>query len=54
MPGEFYRLGIVYIYNNGQLSNVYNIRGHELNTVNNKTQPNRNSYYSDIPWHEKF
>ena len=31
MPGEIYRLGIVYIYNNDSTSAVYNLQGDQLN-----------------------
>ena len=30
MPGEIYRFGIVYIYNNDSVSSVYNLRGNKL------------------------
>ena len=30
-PDEYYRFGIVFIYNNNQLSPVFNIQGHDLN-----------------------
>lgn len=42
-PEEFYRFGVVFIYNNGTLSNVYNTLGLELDgstvTVNEETYP---------------
>ena len=31
-PDEYYRFGVVFIYNNNQCSNVYNIQGVDLNT----------------------
>ena len=30
-PDEYYRFGVVFIYNNNQLSPVFNIQGHDLN-----------------------
>jgi hypothetical protein len=33
-PDEYYRFGIVFIYNNNQLSPVFNIRGYDMNLTN--------------------
>lgn len=34
MPGEFYRLGVVYIFNDDSLSDVYNLRGCLFSKIN--------------------
>lgn len=43
MPGEFYRLGVVYVYKDGNISSVYNIRGGVLAG---------SEWYTDIQWFE--
>lgn len=44
---EYYRFGIVFVYNNGTLSNVYNTLGLELNLTESITY-NSNKLYSKI------
>ena len=49
---ELYRLGVVYIMPNGELSPVFNIRG-ATNIYVNNTNSYNNSFYSDYPIYDQ-
>lgn len=48
---ELYRIGVVYILPNGELTPVFNIRG-ATNIYVNQTQNYKNGFYSDYPVYE--
>lgn len=48
---ELYRIGVVYILPNGELTPVFNIRG-ATNIYVNQTQDYKNGFYSDYPVYE--
>ena len=43
-PGEYYRFGVVFIYANGTLSNVYNTIGYDYNTSRKLIYQEKNIY----------
>ena len=47
-PDEFYRFGIVFVYDNNQLSPVFNIQGHDLNKLPDNDVEAKNLLWN---WH---
>ena len=45
-PNEYYRFGVVFIYSNGTLSNVYNTLGYRFNEINNIPLYKKDTLYS--------